>query len=706
MKVIPKVLKKNIRIEPKQYIRYFNILIFFAITCLLIWQSGFRLKPALTGDGPEYLVITTAVSRHATPDIRLADIKQSQKILYANGDSIPNSYYKGLQNFVTKKPKPLQGYWGIFTSKDGKFYGYHFWFYSMLCAPAKLLLQTFSGNPLRCFMLTNAFFIILVLVYILWFSKLNELQKTAAIIFFVTGCNTWYLYWTHPEVYSTACIFLACILLFDRRFALSILFAALGSLQNPPIAFLIPFVLLRFVSLHGFQWKQLLFFCAIGALSLLPSAFYFYNFGTPNLIMFIHATDVKYITFRRLLSLLFDINQGMILSIPFILLLFFGHSVFKFIQISGSSIKATRKKEIAKKQSISGSFNLWFPLILIAMAIPSMQQINWNMGESVIVRYATWMSMLPVSYIIYEMNWYRIRNIVVLIVLIASQIAVTQYFGGFTPEGWRYVAFYKHSRFVLNHYPCLYNPEPEIFAERVMHREEVTPDASPVFYKTPNGIVTKALVHKDYLKKLDDKLQIDNNILSKKIKNLHYRYDWAYLNFSPDLNLFEKKTSLKLDSITPVRPENIISQFIANFDTLTKNDKFILNDTILLESFNTQSNEKSLSGKYAVKLTRSNRFAITFAIKNVYTNDRFRFSIWRLSPNNTGLIVASDNTGKIFYRNNCKLIDTNQKQWIKLALDITVDTALPNNELKVYLWNNGENTVYFDNFEMIKYTIK
>lgn len=703
MKLTTKVLKNITPIKTKLYIRYFNILLFLIITSLLIWQSGFRLKPTLTGDGPEYLAMTTAASRHATPDIRLADIKQSQEILYANGDSMPNSYYKGLQDFVTKKPEPLDGYWGVFTSKNGKFFGYHFWFYSVLCAPAKLILQAFSGNPLRCFMITNAIFIILVLAYIVWFSKLNELQKTAAIVFFVTGSNVWYLYWTHPEVYSTACIFLACILLFDKRFALSILFAALGSFQNPPIAFLIPFVLLRFVSIHGFRWKQLLLFCAVGTVSLIPSIFYFYHFGTPNLIMFIHATDVQYITFRRLLSLLFDINQGMILSIPLILILFFAHSISKYVQLAGNFIKKTAKKRVADKQNISCSFNLWFPIILVAMAIPSMQQINWNMGESVIVRYATWMSMLPVAYIVSEINWYRIRNLSILVLLIVSQIGITQYFGGFTPEGWRYVAFYKHSQFVLNHYPCMYNPEPEIFAERVRHREEVTPDDSPVFYKTPDGVVTKALVHKNYIEKLDDKLHIDKNILKKKLESLNYRYNWAYLNFSPDLHVFMKKADLKLDTITPVPTKNIIYQLVTHFDTLTENHKYILNDTILLESFNTQSSEKSLSGKYAVKLTKSNRFALTFAIKNVYKGDRFRFSVWRFSPTNNGLIVASDNTGKKFYKNNCKLVETNQKQWIKLVLDIHVNVPLPENKLKVYLWNNGENTVYFDNFAMMKH---
>ncbi len=74
---------------------------------------------------------------------------------------------------------------------------------------------------------------------------------------------------------------------------------------------------------------------------------------------------------------------------------------------------------------------------------------------------------------------------------IMLQAVIVFYGKGFTPEE----NFLRHSylaKYVLNHFPAIYNPTKEIFAERTQQREEPPPRTPVVYYY--NNKCRKALV--------------------------------------------------------------------------------------------------------------------------------------------------------------------------------------------------------------------
>jgi len=500
-----KILIRNISLKQ------INLTLFCIIAFMLLFLFTKRITPAIYGDGQEYFLLNQTFVNHFSPEVRPIDLQTAEKNLEERGDSSHFGYFDGINNFIKSKPKPMRNFWGAYSSYDNKIYTFHFWFYSLLNAPVTLLLKLLKTDQLRSFQLTNSIIILSILAYIIFISTLSDVRKTLATLLFLISGNSWYISWSHPEIFSSACIFLALVLLYDKRYFWSVALAAIGSYQNPPIAFLIPFIFLKMLLDNGFKWKQFIPFGCVSLMTFLPPAFYYYHFKVINLLMVENVFYHQFITLDRIHSLFFDLNQGMILSLPIILPLF----LFDVI-----------KKTIRRQWK----FTLWFPIIIIAMAIPSIQQNNWNMGESIIVRYSLWMSMLIVFYFIVEFDWQtRLHKILIPIALI-TQLTTVLVFGGFTPSGRQYVIFNSGSTWVLNHHPSWYNPEPEIFGERVLQHEGIDSTDSPIIYYDANKNPTKMMVHKSRIDSLKH-IGFDNQAIINKLKTSRFRYGWTYYDF-------------------------------------------------------------------------------------------------------------------------------------------------------------------------------
>ena len=123
---------------------------------------------------------------------------------------------------------------------------------------------------------------------------------------------------------------------------------------------------------------------------------------------------------------------------------------------------------------------------------------------------------------------------------------------------------------------------------------------------------------------------------------------------------------------------------------------------IQLESGFLQSADKSHMGKYSIKLTKESPFAITLDIKNLEYPVSFEISGWRSSTEGTGVIVMSGRNPKYFYNTVQKASSSDVEGWELLKKSITLTEEIPGNELLVYLWNNGNAPVYFDDFKIIR----
>lgn len=151
---------------------------------------------------------------------------------------------------------------------------------------------------------------------------------------------------------------------------------------------------------------------------------------------------------------------------------------------------------------------------------------------------------------------------------------------------------------------------------------------------------------------------------------------------------------------------NILDSFklFCNSEKLTK-DGFYFNSNIEnynLKNGSTQSIDKAHSGKYSCKLNPSNPYGMTFEIYNIHKGDNFNIKVWRYSTNNKGGIVASARNPKNFYMAGANVLEKDNNGWELVELKFTIPNYIKNNTLGIFLWNDSNSDVYFDDLTIIR----
>lgn len=478
-----------------------KIALFLCIVFCLIINFSLSIQINFSGDFGEYVLTSEAISNHFTTDIQPSDAQSVVDKL-----KMKIEYFYGIKYFVSTEAEANKNFSGIVKSKKEGFYTMHFWAYSYATVPAKLILHALHLNEYYCFAVTNMLLIILVIAYIFFISSLhNTIKLFTSLLFIFTGAM-YYVSWMHPEVFTSAFLFLSLLTLYDKRFILSVLFASIASLQNPSIVFLLIFIASYNISIYRFNIKRLLILILIGSLSLLPFIFSYYHFGSLSAVS--GAIKYEYIELDRLHSTFFDLNQGMIVLIPLILVL-----IPIFI------VKNLIKKEIT-------FFDL-LPLVVIVISVPTLAQANWNMGLTVISRYVYWLAVPLVFYISLQFQDSKLKHYLFCFIVISQIVYSIR-----VAKNDNYVHHKKLSRYLLTNYPSLYNPDSEIFGERTLHHERITSSDSPIVYVTKKGN-TKLMVHKEKLKDLRLDTLTPNwqsEYIQNQLRNLSFTRNWAYIN--------------------------------------------------------------------------------------------------------------------------------------------------------------------------------
>ena len=490
-----------------------SLLILVGIALFIVF--GRNIKSDLKGDGHEYALMLESFRNHGTPDLQPEDVI-SANLVYGGSDSVCcNLYFAALKGFCSVKQAHMASNAGYYGALNGKLYCYHFWSYSLMALPVKLVIEAFGGNESKALQSFNVLLFVSVLAYILFLFKAERFVRYLVAGLFFFSANFFYLVWIHPEIFSSTLLFLGFLLLMDKRHGWSALVIALASTQNPPIAFYLPLVALAVFLEHGFDIKRLATVTALGMLCLVPPVFYYANFGVTNLIIHFGFVDPALMGFDRFISLFFDLNQGMIYAIPLILIL---TPVFFVIAI----------RDFERK-------NLWMylvPVFGVLVVLPGLQQNNWNAGCAVICRYALWCSVPFTIFFVLAFNWDKLKNKIFAGIIILSQVVLLMMNGWHHPDGGDYVELSVASRYMLDNHPSWYNPDPEIFCERVLNEEGDYKSKGICVYANPQGEIRKVLLCKgaeDSLKSL----AIPRETVDKAMAGLTFnKRGYTYLNFS------------------------------------------------------------------------------------------------------------------------------------------------------------------------------
>ncbi|GAB3446031.1 hypothetical protein NX773_01010 [Massilia solisilvae] len=441
---------------------------FAAMLALLLALLYAVATPQHSGDVEEYALMTVALARHASPDIRPADIEATKVLLPPFADALSR-----LEQACAKGSEQCApGFW---RGRDGRVYAIHFFAYPALAALATKVVPLAGAPAFKAFLAVN-----LACVFVLGMALLRLFGSAAramlGVLLFVLCGGLLYGAWSSPEMFSASAL-LAALALNASGAPLRVgLLAGLAATHNPPIVFFAVFApLLRLCG----AWRSgtglaanvrtavgmrelagSLLTIAIFALSVL---FNQWAFGVPSIIGKL-ATSAAMATPNRLFSLLFDLNQGMVVGVPglFAVLLF------------GQRGRAACIAGVAV-------------LFSMAMAVPALVAYNWNSGAQGMMRYAFWCAM-P---LLFAFLW-RLRESARLPAAPLVVVATLQVVSIVHANAYNFVSMSPLAAFVMAHAPAAYNPDPEIFHERANGQESAL-DPQRIDSYAVHGTVVKRM---------------------------------------------------------------------------------------------------------------------------------------------------------------------------------------------------------------------
>lgn len=430
------------------------IVILLAIICSLAWPSK------RGGDGFEYLAMSVAIARHGSPDIWASDL---ENILRRNNGVPADGATETVARNLAQAMRQGRGAYGVSRAEHGHFYSYHFWLYSALNAPALAICSELGAPIYSSFLVTNGACMLLMGFVITYLAPWTFRRKMLMVLLALGSGSTFYLGWSGPETMCFVSIVIGLVLLEMPRYGWALLAFAAGAQQNPPIGFLAIVAglmaswniwgdLRKGAPIRHVAWKVAAL--VPGSLLLIASPlFYMIAFGTPNLIIKSGSTDLSLISWGRMVSLLFDLNQGMIIATP---------AIFIFVVALLIAGFWARSRTVGVTIALLG--------VMLLMAVPVLSQTNWNGGEIIISRYAYWLS-APLVYACALLMDALLRNLSFTLAsgaLMAAQCAVLAWLGVFGTR-YFYVGESPLAMWVLDHHPAWYAPIPEIFVERGNH---------------------------------------------------------------------------------------------------------------------------------------------------------------------------------------------------------------------------------------------
>ena len=503
---------------------FFKGLLFLSVLLSTLFQAK-TIEPYATGDGIEYTLTTEAFYRHGSASIRESDARDFKREHILHKPWINN--YKAVAfddtHSYLKDPKARE-YGGLYRTKNGQNFGHHFSFYSLLNTPARVLTTILDIHPQYAFQITNAFLLLLTSFLLLFYFKLETWQSIGLVLLVNFSAVYYYIGWSHPEIMTAVLLLLSLLFQREKKHVWAIFLMALASLQNQPLLILLIWLVLSAGYNEKWKIKNWIRNAFPALLFFLPSVFYFYYFGTTNLIKDAGYLDISNVTYTRFLGFFIDLNQGMILSLNILLIVYILLLVNRFWKAFTNQLKLSHEDFI--------------PLLILILTFIVCMMSNWNHGMAIVNRYAVWIGILVIYHSIQLLSAYglRIKSSIILVVF-AMQCLFIKIHQPYNNFDWCNNEHLPFAKWALMKYPHLYNPDPQIFLLRTSKVFDVSVNNSPVFYTNKaNGQtqVLKVAVHEDGLNTLISYGLTLNQIKSIKT-NFYPIAHWYYINDLPTL---------------------------------------------------------------------------------------------------------------------------------------------------------------------------
>jgi len=492
------------------------ILGFTVLMMIKVWN----LPTHPVGESDDYMISTISLEKRLSHKVIWEDIEQVAIDFPEHYNHIKNAWENGGLGLPQK------------MSTDGIKFAYPWYFgtYSFACIPIKKALGFMGLNMSYAFATSNVFYYGLALVFLIFHLKTSASSKFFLILSLCLHPVILYFIWPSAEVFITALMIATMVFWYNRNFYGASLVVSLAGTLNPAvmvvgIVILVDFFIGLFERItpneassvrklfaafsHNSRSIFLLACCFAPVLISLAYNQVIFGHIIPQTALGMNISDGW---IMRFWSYFFDLNLGFLMYMGIMLLLFF----------------------------VVFSYGIWHrnPAIILpglaflgtVFAYSRITHINSGMDG--IARYSAWASVVMIFCVVMGISFMSAYKRRIFLHGCVALAAISTIFITLRYRSHSYIEHTPVSKFVLEHFPKIYNPYPVIFASRTRHVDGGYPIDKPVLYYNDNFEVRKILVPSDYKNQIMDMIITDEStaaLLQEKIRQLPDQA-FAYIN--------------------------------------------------------------------------------------------------------------------------------------------------------------------------------
>lgn len=148
--------------------------------------------------------------------------------------------------------------------------------------------------------------------------------------------------------------------------------------------------------------------------------------------------------------------------------------------------------------------------------------------------------------------------------------------------------------------------------------------------------------------------------------------------------------------------ENKTLEINCSVEKVSKDGAMLISEDSAYTIINAEnrSTEKMRSGQFSVKLV--NGYGLGITIGDLKPNDYLKVSVWKFGGPEKGTLVVTDTATTTFYNAQKLPNKVDEKGWERLEQEILIPDNLPGGKLKIYVWNETNDPVYFDDLSIVK----
>lgn len=396
-----------------------------------------HVLPDPAGDIVEYYGITESVMHHGSISLSQFDIQTLSKTLHPEYFSDPGYYIRGV---------------------NGQRYPVHFVAYSLLLVPLRLVLTIFHISPLYIFSLGNTVLLFAALAYIMRYHIKTTWGKYVLFIAAATSPLISFLWWPGPDIFSMSLLLVSLFLFLDDRPIAAALFTALASWQSQPLIVICAGMLLYALwQNRRTPVRTVIWGAGIIAAAGIPYVYNYVAFGTwtPWAILRDYWTrtygfGLQNLSLKKLYEQILDLNMGVFWYAP-------------LLTIGGiwGMARYIRTKKFA-----------WLSVLALASLFAFQTNPAWHYGTSGYGPSRHALVLIP-FFIAIGVTYFKptILGKIFIGILLLSQIYVLSLNNYIFPIFSNTLVNSPIATFVLDRWPSVYNPTPEIFEDRTNHTD-------------------------------------------------------------------------------------------------------------------------------------------------------------------------------------------------------------------------------------------